>query len=267
MANISAYDSSSIGVLFSSLNSTASKNASLFGTTTASVGMFGVNLSDYALIKSGSYHKLLSAYYSDDEKVSGSAKKALSSSTSTSTSKDDTKTLASIEDSAKNMQDTADKLLTTGTKSVFEKVTTTDEDGNSTTDYDKDAIYKAVKSFVNDYNSLIDDAADSKSTNIQRAVRTMANYSKVNENLLGKAGITVGSDNKLLIDEEDFKNADMQRVKSLFQDKGGYGYQVSKQASLLESYAKSEASKANTYSGSGTYTYNYNTGALYNSEV
>lgn len=254
MATISAYDSSSIGVLFSSINS-GSKSSS-FGST----DLLGINYSDYATIRNGSYHKLLSAYYDDGRKVEGITN-------SVSTSKDDTKTLARLEDKAENMSDSADALLATGKKSLFNKVTTTDEQGVKTTDYDKDAIYKAVNQFVSDYNSLIDEAGDSNTTSILRAAKTMVNYSKVNQNLLAKVGITIGSDNKLSIDEEAFKKADMTKVKSLFQDRGSYGYQISTQASLIDSYAKSESAKANTYGKSGTYTYNYNTGELYNSVI
>lgn len=260
MATISGYDSASIGVLFSSLNNVRN-NSSLLGGGT---DLLGINYVDYATIQSGSYFKLLNAYYSKtDAGESSEVKKALS----TSTSKDDAKTLTSIQNAAAEMKESAEALLTTGKKSVFEKVTTTDKEGVSTTDYDKDAIYKAVNNFVSDYNYAIDKAADSNTTNILRTARTMVNYTKANEKLLGKVGITIGADNQLKIDEETFKKADMDTVKSLFQTRGSYGYQIDTQASLMESYAKSEASKANTYGKNGMYTYNYNTGELYNSMV
>ena len=57
MATISGYDSASIGVLFSSLNT---KSGS--GTT----DLLGINYTDYATIRSGSYFKLLKSYYSMD---------------------------------------------------------------------------------------------------------------------------------------------------------------------------------------------------------
>lgn len=259
MATISAYDSSSIGVLFSSLNSGKNSSSLLGGGT----DLLGINYVDYATIRSGSYFKLLNAYYGKGT-TSSEVEKVVSK---TSTSKDDTKTLANIQDAAGEMKDSAEALLTTGKKSVFEKVTTTDKDGASKTDYDTDAIYKAVSNFVSDYNDLIDTASDSNTTSILRAARTMVNYSKVNERMLGKIGITIGSDNQLKIDEETFKKADMNTVKSLFQTRGSYGYQIDTQAALVDSYAKSESVKSNTYGRNGVYTYNYNTGELYNSVV
>lgn len=260
MATISGYDSSSLGVLFASLSSRNNNNtSSLLGSGT---DLLGINYSDYATIRNGSYFKLLSAYYGGND--SSEIADAISS---TSTSKDDTKTLARIQDAADSMKDSADALLASGKKSVYEKVTTTDEDGNTTTDYDRDKIYKAVKDFVDDYNNLIDEAAESDTTNILRAARTMVNYSKVNERMLNSVGITIGSDNKLTVDEKAFKEADMTKVQSLFQSRGSYGYQISTQASFIDTYAKSEAAKANTYGSNGVYTYNYNTGQLYNTEV
>lgn len=261
MATISAYDSASIGVLFSSLgnNSRAGNNMSLFG---GGVDMLGINYSDYATIRNGSYGRLLSAYYAKDG-GNDAVKQALFSSTA----KDDTKTLARVEDAAGAMKSSAEKLLASGKSSVFEKVTTTDKEGVTTTDYNKDSIYKAVSSFVDDYNSLIDTAADSNTTSILRAARNMVNYSKVNERMLGKIGITIGEGNKLQVDEKVFKEAGMEDVKALFAARGSYGYQVDAQASLIESYAKSEAMKSNTYGKNGVYTYNYNTGEMYNSVI
>lgn len=255
MATISAYDSSSIGVLFSGLTTSATN-------LTASTDMLGINYSDYATIRNGSYFKLLSAYYDDGKTIDG-----VTNSNSTSTAKDDTKTLARIESAADGMKNSAAALQTTGSKSLFNKVTSTDESGKTTTDYDTDAIYKAVSGFVKDYNDLLDTAVDSDTTSILRAAKTMINYSKVNQNMLSSVGITIGTDNKLIVDEETFKSADMTKVKSLFQDRGSYGYQIMTQASMIETYAKSEAAKANTYGNSGTYTYNYTTGEMFNSVV
>lgn len=224
--------------------------------------LLGINYNDYATIRNGSYYKLLNAYYAKDG-ASDEVKQALS----TSTSKDDAKTLAQIEDAAGGMKESAEKLLASGKDSVFNKVTVKNEDGTTTTDYDKDAIYKAVSAFVDDYNNLIDEAADSNTTSILRAARNMVNYTKANVRMLGKMGITIGADNQLAIDEKTFKESKMEDVKALFGTRGAYGYQMDTQAALIESYAKNEAAKANTYGRNGMYTYNYNTGELYNSVV
>ena len=260
MATISGYDSASIGVLFSSLNQNNSNSSS--SLLSSSSDILGISYVDYATIRSGSYFKLLNAYYGKS-----STSDEVGSVLSTSTSKDDTKTLARIESAAAEMKESAEALLTSGSKSVFEKVTTKDENGETKTDYDTDAIYQAVKSFVDDYNDVLDQAEDSNTTSILRAAKNMVNYTSVNERLLNKIGITIGEGNELEIDEETFKKADMSTVKELFGTRGSYGYQIDTQAALMESYAKSEAAKSNTYGSNGVYTYNYNTGELYNSVV
>ena len=221
MATISAYDSSSIGVLFSSINNTKN-NSSLLGGT----NLLGINYSDYATIRSGSYYKLLKAYYSDS--VSDEVKKAVSGSTSTS--KDDTKTLAKIEDAAGDMKESAAALQTVGKKSVFEKVTKTDDEGVTTTDYDRDAIYKAISQFADDYNTLLDSAEDSDTTSILRGAKSMINVTKANERLLGKVGITVDANNRLSVDKDALAKAETTDLKSLFQARGAYGYQIQTQA-------------------------------------
>lgn len=260
MAAISAYDSNSIGVLFSSINQQHRNNGTSF---MGGMDMLGINYSDYASIRSGSYHRLLKAYYSDS--MSDEIKDTISNSTSVS--KDDAKTLARIEQDAANLKDSAAELQKTGSKSVFEKVDIKDDKGVMTKDYDRDAIYNAVNKFVEDYNSMIETAADSDTMSILRAAKTMVNYSKANERLLGKVGISIGADNQLSIDRKVLDEAKITDLKSLFQERGSYGYQMQVQASLIESHAKTEAAKANTYGKNGFYTYNYNTGELYNSYI
>ena len=76
MRGISMYDSSSVSTLFSSLGSSKSTGS----------GMFGINLSEYASIRSGSYGKLMRSYFSMDS--------------TKSTSKSDDSTKNTIEDSA-----------------------------------------------------------------------------------------------------------------------------------------------------------------------
>ena len=114
---------------------------------------------------------------------------------------------------------------------------------------------------------MVDEASESKTSNISGAAERMVKMTGYNEKMLEKVGITVDEDNHLKIDEKTFKAADMTTVKGLFNERGGYGYQVSAQASMINYYAENEASKSNTYTNSGTYTYNYNTGALYSEGI
>lgn len=260
MAGISFYNSSSISTLFSSLGK---------GGSNANSGLYGINLADYASIRTGSYGKLMKSYYAEVVGTDSSSKSDTTSkkqvSTTTATSKETTAALARTEERAEGLKEAADALLEKGTKSVFRKEEMTDAEGNTTYGYNEDKIYQAVKSFTEKYNSMLDEAGDSSVSRISNAAASMERMTKANSSLLSKMGITINEDSTLSIDEENFKKADMNQVKSMFNTSGSYGYQVSAQASMIDYYAQSEASKANTYNNNGMFTYNYNTGEIYNS--
>lgn len=252
MRGISMYDSSSVSTLFSSLGSSKSTGS----------GLFGINLSEYASIRSGSYGKLMRSYFSMDStkgtsKSDDSTKNTIEDlATTTSTSKDSTKMLAAIESDAKELTDTAKALYTRSNNKVFTK-----DSGGS---YDTDKIYKAVKSFADDYNSMLDTAGKSSTNRISHSVSSMKNETSYNEKALKEIGITVDEKTgRLSVDETTFKSADTEKIKNLFNGTGSYAYSVATKAAMTESYAKSEAAKSNTYTKNGTYNYNYNSGNIF----
>jgi hypothetical protein len=125
-----------------------------------------------------------------------------------------------------------------------------------------------VKSYADQYNSLIDTAAESKVKNITTSTSSMESYTTQNAKLLSSVGITIDAEtNHLSVDEETFKKSDMSTVKTLFNGTGSYAYQESVKASMIDYYAQNEASKSNTYSSSGTYTYNYSSGSIWDSSI
>lgn len=291
-------NSMTVGGLFSSMNRNLSRTSAANMFSGGGL-MSSFNFSDYASIRNGSYHKLLNSYFSlddvsSDTKTSSSSKTnpasyertynywtpdgmvqrtysdkvgANSSAQSTSTSKDKTSKLATIESDAEKLSDTADVLLTQGNKSLFKQVTTTDKDGNKTTGYNTDAIYKAVSSYVTQYNNLMKSAGESSVVSIKASAASISGYTSKNEKLLSSVGININSDKTLSIDEEKFKAADMSAVKTLFQGSGSYAYQVSSKATQIDNQAQYEASKANTYNSVGAYSYNYSSGNLWNSMI
>ena len=287
-----------VGGLFSSMNRNLSRTSAANMFSGGGL-MSSFNFSDYASIRNGSYHKLLNSYFSlddvsSDTKTSSSSKTnpasyertynywtpdgmvqrtysdkvgANSSAQSTSTSKDKTSKLATIESDAEKLSDAADALLTQGYKSLFKQVTTTDKDGNKTTGYNTDAIYKAVSSYVTQYNNLMKSAGESSVVSIKASAASISGYTSKNEKLLSSVGININSDKTLSIDEEKFKAADMSAVKTLFQGSGSYAYQVSSKATQIDNQAQYEASKANTYNSVGAYSYTYASGNLWNSMI
>lgn len=229
-------------------------------------------LSDYASIKNGSYGKLMKAYYNkvgNDSSASSTDSDKTSDKISTSLSADSAKTLANIDKAADKLKESADALINKGTDSLFKEkeVTTKNEDGTTTTtkEYDMDAIYNAVSTFVNDYNSLLNNVSKSDSANVQKSASNMTNITSLYSKTLEKIGITVDKNNKLSIDKDSFKSADIATIKSTFNNSPSYAYTISSQASFIDFAASREATKANTYNFTGSYSNNYSMGNLFNS--
>ena len=108
----------SMNNLFSSIfgwnnQNSNNSNLTLFGQNSN----LGLNLSDYASIKSGAYHKLLKAYYEnvpdDTKKTDSSAKK-----TTQTTQKAKTEALTKVENAADDVKDAADALLAQGSGAI-----------------------------------------------------------------------------------------------------------------------------------------------------
>jgi len=235
--------------LFSSLSGNRTSSSS------SSSSLYGINLADYASIKNGSYYQLTKSYY---------AKNSAESSSDNSSNK--VSTSSAVQSDADSLKESADKLFANGSDSLFAKkdVTTKKEDGTTTTayGYDTDAIYKAVKSFADDYNEVLSSGSNSSNNNVLRQTLNMKNSTSVYKNLLNQVGITIGSDNKLSIDEETFKSSDMSTVKSIFNGTNSLSYTTSLKASQISYYADKAAS---TYDFSGTLNNSYHSGSMYDS--
>lgn len=250
---ISGMNASGLNNLFSSLNGSASSS-----------GMFGLNFSDYGLIRSGSYYKLMKSYYAKDASNAQATKDAFSNKYNTSTSKEDSIVLTKLKSGTDELNESAKALYSSNAK-AFKKVTKTDAEGRITTDYDRDAIYKAVDSFVDDYNSVIKAAGKSDADGIARAAASMVNMTNQNVDALKSVGISIDKDNYTLsIDKDTFQKADVSKIRSIFNGTGSYAYNVATKSSMLNYQAEREASKANTYGSTGKYTSNYTSGSVFN---
>ncbi len=235
---INSFDSNSINTLFSSIPQK--------GT-----GMTGIEnlLGDYSSIRTGSYSKLLSAYYAKfgDDGIDKNDKTVKSK---------DTAEYSSVEKVATNLLDATNNLLDKSSD-LWKKKSYTDDEGNTKSDYDKNAVYGAVKDFVDAYNDLVDKGQKSSNTGILTQVASMVTSSSSTHATLGQIGITIDTKNHLAIDEDFFKNkADMTTVKSLFTGNGGYAYSVASKASMVKSYANnalSDLTGKKTYTNSGSY--------------
>ncbi len=241
--------------LFSSMtrgNSTASSTSNLLG--------------DYMAIRSGSYKKLLKAYYA---KVGNADKKTSTSSKKDTVVQTETKELSTAKADATSLKSAADKLTARGLYTKVAKTVKDEKTGAETTtmDYDREAIVSTVKSFAESYNKTLDSAAKQDNTLILRKAAYMTKSTAASKRTLSEIGITIGMDNKLSVDTDKLKKADVNDVRALFEGSNSYAGSVSKRASdiatmaeqLIKNAAKNNAS---TYTNRGKYTA-LSTGDLY----
>lgn len=264
---ISSMNNNSFSTLFSGMN------------TGATSGLYGA-ISDYNSIKSGSYGKLLGAYYkemgasssSSSSKAKSTAgtdntsrgylerykadqeKKAQSSANSSSSTVNANsvqKATSSVATSAQSMVDSLDKLRSSD---LFKK--------NSAGNYDTAAITSAVNSFVDAYNSTIENASKANSaattnstsiSGVNTNVSAMKQYTQSYSKQLSEIGVSIGENGKLSVDQEALKSADMTGVKNLF-DKGSYGYSIRTNAYMTNYYAKQTMNNTSTYGNNGAYS-------------
>lgn len=85
---------------------------------------------------------------------------------------------------------------------------------------DLEAYKTQAQSFVDNYNALVDKVGNSDNNNVLQKGVLMVNSTKVYTSSLNRAGITVGSDNKLSL-KSDLSGVSASDIKSAF---GTYGY-------------------------------------------
>ena len=172
-----------------------------------------------------------------------------------------------MRSSADTLKKSADAL---SDASLYEKKKFTRKDEETgeeieTWDYDWDAITKAVKTFVDDYNSVVEQAGDSETKNVLRNAAWMTGITEKSGNLLSKVGITVGKDNKLEFDEEVLKKKtklgessieldNISTLKFLFKGYGSFGSQISQKASAISNAAARTKGVDKTYNKNGAYS-------------
>ncbi|MEG1458754.1 MAG: hypothetical protein RSB37_08220 [Acetivibrio sp.] len=200
-------------------------------------------LGDYAMIRSGSYKKLLNAYY----------KKENNKGTNT-------------EETKETEADKANKLALTQTKSAAAELRKAAEELKETDFTNKESAQAKIKSFVDAYNTTLDSADDVDTSSILHKTLWMIGSTKESSNLLNEVGIRVGKNNKLTIDNDRLKNADVTTLNTLFKGRGSLADKVSSKAwelKNLSNTALNTEKNGNAYTKKGDYT-SMNTNSIYN---
>ena len=216
--------------------------SSLFGSYKNSLfGGLSSSLSDYSMIRSGAYGKLMKAYYAkqDAEKLSGKG--------------DTSQKLTLMKTSADSLKKSADAL---NDSSLWEKKKIKKKDEKTgeeieVEDYDWDKITKAVKSFVEDYNDVVKEAGGSNTKDVLRNASWMTGMTDKNSNMLAKIGITIGKGNKLELDEDALKQADISSLKTVFTGYNSFVSKISQKATGISNAANRASA---TYTNNGTYS-------------
>ena len=211
------------------------------------------NLSQLSSVKSGAYSKALKALYSKNSDTSTSSVLKNSNIKYTVDSE-----LSGVKRESGELAEAARKLSSTGKNDLFA----------NKDKYDSDAAYKAVSDLVSNYNETVSAADKAGNSAIDNAVSSMARMTGIMGKSLSKAGITVGVDGKMSVDEETFKKADMNTVKDLFGNNGYFGKSIASSAQRIESIAGQQELKnsgnQNFYGRNGSYYGTYNAGLFFN---
>ena len=135
---------------------------------------------------------------------------------------------------------------TLASSELFAKIK--DEDGNET--YDVKKILSTAKSFVNNYNTMFDEAESSSNSGVLSNLSYIRNRTSNNTKALKEFGISVDKKGRLSLDEDTFKKADMSKVQDFFKDYGSY---VASNASRVDYYMNTKANAASGYTSKASY--------------
>ena len=219
--------------LFSSLNNTKDNNSS-------NAGLLGINLSDYASIKNGSYGKLLKAYYAEGLDTASGTSSINKESVNNKSEELKKQTLGEIQKESEELTGSAISLMERGNKSVFKN-------------NDMEEVHKAVNQLVKDYNSLVEKVEDSSSSNVIKAMSKLTDVMEGYEEQLKEIGITMDEDKQLTIDKKVFLSSDFDKVKELFNGQSSLSYLVSTRSTSIGNIAYSENNTNSLYTSNGNY--------------
>lgn len=125
---------------------------------------------------------------------------------------------------------------------------------------DTEAVSKKIQSFVDDYNNMVGALGESDNQSVLQKGVVMVNTTKVYSSALKRAGITVGSDNKLTFDKDKLSGIKAYELKSTF-GRGGYATKINQKAQQIQRLQGSTGSMF-SYSNTVQPSYTYNVGAL-----
>lgn len=181
---------------------------------------------------------------------SGSTKRTTSSSASPTTKIKQLAMYESVEKAANNIQGSVKKMLAIG------KMTYTDDEaGKKAQENDKENLFKNIKEFVSDFNTVCDELSDIGGVANLAFKKTLDSIVSTSASDLKEIGITVSKSGELSLDEEVLEKADFDKVKALFAKDGGFAEKISVKMETIENAAANSLNTLNKLYGA-TSTYN-----------
>ena len=123
-----------------------------------------------------------------------------------------------------------------------------DKDGMNT--YDVSKILSTAKSFVKNYNRMLDSAESSVNSGVLSNLSQIKQKTAQNAFALKQFGIDVDGKGRMTLDEDKFQSSDMSKVQKFFKN---YGSSIATNASLVDYYMTTNANAANFYTAAGAY--------------
>ena len=98
---------------------------------------------------------------------------------------------------------------------------------------------------------MVKSAGDSNTGNVLRNAAWMTNMTDMSSNMLARIGITIGKGNKLELDEDALKKADISDIKAVFKGHNSFAGKISQKAAGISSAANRASA---IYTSSGSYS-------------
>ncbi len=180
------------------------------------------------------------AVTSSKAKYAGVGRSSSTSASSTSSAKD--------KDKDKTVTDASTAAAANSLYKSIEKLNAMEIKNDN-----KDSVYKAFSSLVEDYNDLIKNTDKSANSNVVNQASYLKNLVSGNKSAFSRIGVTVNSDKSLSIDEKAFKEADMSSVKNLFTGAYSFSEKMTDRVNQIYRYAtQGDALTKPTYNNDGS---------------
>jgi Flagellar hook-associated protein 2 C-terminus. len=213
------------GVMIMSMN----QGFSFFQGLSSSSGSGNMNyLSDYASIKSGSYGRLMKAYYGRGQNSSTTASGSSSSTSNVLERILEERRNPKVSEEVKE----ANANLVTGISTLKSSVSTL-QNSNTFTDTENGQsatakVSSAMKNFVSQYNDVVNASKQSTLTNKTAYVANMMKATAANADKLSEIGVTINDNGTLQFNESKLQSVELSKVQELFSpdDNMSYGSTV-----------------------------------------